>query len=209
MPMRTSVEKWLYRLAVLVALSELALVVGSWLVASAEPDLAMRSLLSPSGVRWYFGNYVDRIATPLLVYIILCAVAWGCMRQSKLMSVLITYLSPRRRQLTTHQMFALCTSVVVLALEVATLAVLTLLPHAILLSVTGSLWPSSFSRSVVPAVAFMLASTNVVFAVSSGQIRSVTQLGRMITSEAPVLLPLLLLYCLAADFAGCLRYVFG
>ncbi len=209
MPMRTSVEKWLYRLAVLVALSELALVVGSWLVASAEPGLAMRSLLSPAGVRWYFGFYVDRIATPLLVYIILFAMAWGCVRQSKLTDVLLTYLSPRRRQLNTHQVFALCTSLVVFALELATMAVLTLLPHAILLSVTGSLWPSSFSYSVVPAVAFMLASTNVVYAVLSGQIRSVTQLGRMLTSEAPVLLPLLLLYCLAADLAGCLGYVFG
>ncbi len=202
-------QRRIYRLALLAALAQLVLIVASWLVTSAEPTLPMRSLLSRAGIRWYFGNYVDRIATPWLVYILLLSFAWGCMRGSQLWSALRDWFSSRRSVLTTQEKFALVVSLVFLGLQVLTIALLTLLPHAILLSVTGSLWPSSFSRSVVPIVAFMAATTHALYDVLSGEISSLDQMGRKMAGTGSTVMPLLLCYCLLADLVGCMGYVFG
>ncbi len=208
-PASTRWTGWLYRLALLIAVSEVALIVGSWLVSSAEPGIAMRSLLSPSGVRWYFGTYADRLATPWLAYIILGAMAWGCVEQSNLWSVVRIYCSTQRHSLTTQQVFALLISISFLALQIITIALLTLLPHAILLSVTGNIWPSSFSRSLVPILAFMATTTHTLYDVLSGETKGLTQIGQKITSKSTSLMPVLLLYCLAVDLVGCIGYVFG
>ncbi len=202
-------EHWVFRLALLAALVQLVLIVGSWLVTSAEPTLPMRSLLSRAGIRWYFGTYVDRIATPWLVYILLLSFAWACMRGCQLWSALRCWFSPRRSVLTTQEKFALVASLVFLALQIFTIALLTLVPHAILLSVTGSLWPSSFSRSAVPIVAFMAATTHALYDVLSGKISSLDQMGRKITATGSTMMPLLLCYCLLADLVGCIGYVFA
>ena len=40
----------------LLILAQIVLVLASWLITAAMPDVFPRSLLSPEGIRWFFGN---------------------------------------------------------------------------------------------------------------------------------------------------------
>ena len=61
----------------LLAIAQIVLVLVSWLIAAAMPELAVRSLLSSEGIRWFFGHFIRNLATPFLVWILLLCIAFG------------------------------------------------------------------------------------------------------------------------------------
>ena len=65
-------------------LSEALLFILSWLLSATRMD-GVRSLLSSEGIRWFFGTWQTLFASPLLVWLLLCLIAWGCLRKSGLM----------------------------------------------------------------------------------------------------------------------------
>ena len=60
---------------------------------------------------------------------------------------------------------ALRVSSVFIVIYLIIIALLTLTPHAILLSATGDLFPSAFSRSLIPLIAFGIIMFSVTYGV--------------------------------------------
>lgn len=157
-----------YRLCILLAAAQVVLVLVSWLIPAAMPDVAMRSLLSSEGIRWFFGHFTENLAHPLLVWIILAYVAFVAYRQGGLQHALSAML--RGERLLLRQRSALWLVVAELIVILCIVVALVFVPHAILLSATGDLFPSSFTASLVPIAAFTLFITSVSYAAANGQI---------------------------------------
>ena len=165
-----------------------------------------RSLLSVAGIRWFFGSFVAMEASNVLVWIIILTIAVGAVRGSGLWRAVCMFFTSRRAKLVAQQRFALKVSLVILLLEAAVIVLLTALPHAVLLSVTGELFPSSFSVSIVPVCAFMGTTVAVFYGLLSGNLHNVYEIGQCMCAGGRWIMPLLLLYVIASSFYFSCRY---
>ena len=161
-----------------VAVAQVLLVLLSWLLSATMTE-GVRSLLSGEGVRWFFGSFVAMLSSPWLVWLLLLAIAVGCLWQSGLLYVFTAHHSPSPTHLTYRQRIALRTTLVVAMLYAAVILSMTAVPHAVLLSATGQLFPSAFSRALVPVFAFGLCLVSFVYGLMSGRFDT---LGDAITS---------------------------
>ena len=50
---------------------QLLLILASWIVTSVWRGAPLRSLISSEGIRWFFGEFVSNMASPLLVWLLL------------------------------------------------------------------------------------------------------------------------------------------
>lgn len=206
--MRIDPERLVYRLTLAGALVQVALVLLSWLWSAAMPDSPVHSLLSAQGIRWFFGGFVEHLASPVLVWLLLAVLAVGSLRSSGVVTGVMRFFSGKPTALTALQKFAVRSTLALLVLEFAVLAVLTLPPHAILLSVTGCLFPSSFSLALVPVVAFVCVTVSVFFGLLAGTFHSLSDVCRGICSASRVLGPLVLLYVVVCQLCHSVFYVF-
>ena len=55
----------------LLALAQIVLVLLSWLITAAMPEAFPRSMLSPEGIRWFFGSFTENMESPWLVGLLL------------------------------------------------------------------------------------------------------------------------------------------
>jgi aminobenzoyl-glutamate transport protein len=125
-------RRWIYRLALAFALAQLVLILASWLVAAAMPDMAVRSLLSSAGIRWFFSNFADKVATPWLTWLIVMAIALGSIEYSGLWQAVVTIV---RGHVMTSPHSALCLrlSMALLVVEVMVMVLLTATAAPVLL----------------------------------------------------------------------------
>lgn len=195
-------NRWLSRLCLACLAAELLLVLLSWLLSAQMVD-GVRSLLSLEGVRWLLGRFTSLLLQPVLVWLLLGGMAYGCMTESGLLSDL-----RRERPLSYRCKMALRVSCLLLLVYIAVVVLLTATPHAVLLSVTGTLFPSPFSAALVPLIAFALMLTGLSYGWAAGRLHQPgTMFGAMasgVGQTAPWLVayvPMVLLY-------ESLRYVF-
>ena len=199
------------RLALLLMVAELLLFILSWLLSATRME-GVRSLLSSEGIRWFFGYFTQMVASPLLVWLLLGLCAYGCLQRSGLLSLLTAHLSlltSHFSPLTYREKVALRVSLVFLVIYVVMIALLTLMPHAILLSATGSLFPSAFSRSLVPIIAFGLCLVSITFGLVSGRLRGLDDTFSALSYGIAQGSPLIILYLLLIQFYESLCFVFG
>ncbi len=206
--MRTDPEKLVYRLTLVGALAQVAMVLLSWLWSAAMPDSPVHSLLSAQGIRWFFGGFVEHLASPVLVWLLLAVLAVGSLRSSGVVSCVVRFFSGKPTALTSLQKFAVRSTLALLLLELAVVAVLTLPPHAILLSVTGRLFPSSFSLALVPIAAFVCVTVSLFFGLLAGTYHTLSDVCRGICSASKALGPLVLFYVVACQLCHSVFYVF-
>lgn len=190
-------KKYLPHIALLLVVLQLLLMLLSWLYSAAYPVSGVHSLLSGEGLRWLFGSFADMLATPLLVSIILLSMAYGCVRRAGTSLAQHTFRSRRAWQL----------SAVVLVVCVAVMLLLTAVPHAVLLSATGRLWPSPFSRSLLPVVAFVAMLTASVYGYMAGRFASLSDIYEALLDGLRQAAPLLLFYVLVMQIYESLRFV--
>lgn len=185
-------------------LSEALLFILSWLLSATRME-GVRSLLSSEGIRWFFGSWQTIFASPLLVWLLLCLIAWGCLRKSGLIKLFTSHFSllPFRDRL------ALRVSLVFLVIYLVILALLTLTPHAILLSATGHLFPSAFSRSLVPVIAFGVCLISVTFGLVSGRLRTLADILDALSMGIANGAPLIVIYLFAIQLFESFCFVFG
>ena len=138
----------------------------SWVVNAADPQLHIRPILSAEGLRWLFGSFVDNLASPLTVWLILIAMAWGALEASGLLKAVYGLQRPSR--LSFRQALGLWLVLFEVAAFVAVSLLLTAVPHALLLSITGHLFPSSFSRGLLPMLAAMALILSLSYGAASG-----------------------------------------
>ena len=199
------------RLALLLMVAELLLFILSWLLSATRME-GVRSLLSSEGIRWFFGYFTQMVASPLLVWLLLGLCAYGCLQRSGLLSLLTSHLSlltSHFSPLTYREKVALRVSLVFLVIYVVMIALLTLMPHAILLSATGSLFPSAFSRSLVPIIAFGLCLVSITFGLVSGRLRGLDDTFSALSYGIAQGSPLIILYLLLIQFYESLCFIFG
>ena len=82
-------------------------------------------------------------------------------------------------------------------------------PHAILLSATGSLWPSAFSRSLVPIITFGISLFAIVFGMMSGRLKTLSDILSALSSGLSHGAPLIVVAILLIQFLASLRFVFA
>lgn len=179
------------------------LVLASWFVTAAYPELEMRSLFEGGGIRWYVGQFVDNLTSPVLVWLLLLSLALGAAMRSGLCSAL--------RHMSNHdyrQKLALRLVVFELVVFVSIMLALTMAPHAVLLNVTGHIYPSSFSSGIVPLLALAVIVLSVTFGLSVGNQRSVIDVFDMLTYGVRVAAPLYVDYVLLASLYHSVCFVF-
>ena len=178
--------------------AELLLVILSWLLSATRLE-GVRSLISSEGIRWFVGEFTYTLASPLLVWLLLVLVALGCLQRSGLMSCGRGY----------RDRVALRVSLSFIIIYVVIICLLTLMPHAILLSVTGSLFPSAFSRALVPIICFGVGVLSISFGMVSGRLHTLTDILDALTFGLQQGAPLIILYIMFFQFYASLLFVFG
>lgn len=182
------------------------LVLISWIIASVYPSLHVRSMLSSEGIRWFLGNFTVNMMTPLLVWLLLGFIAWGALLHSGLYSALrnirrISHFSYRQRH-------ALRLVSVVSVVFVFLVILLAFIPHAILLGVYGGLFPSAFSKGLVPLLAFFITSLSVVYGIDSGIFTCINQVFRALYAGLLLSAPVWPIYILTLQLYCSVIYVF-
>ena len=196
--MKPNIYRLLPVAAGVLVLAQLLLMLVSWIWSAAVPASGVRSMLSSEGIRWFFGHFAEMLATPLLVWILLLAAAYGCVVSSGLLRGQRSYRAQRARVVTI--LFA--------AIYVGVVLLMTVVPHAVLLSADGSLWPSPFSSSLVPLVSFGIMAAALIYGTVSGSFLTLGHAVQSLVRGLQSVAPLLLLYILLAQLYYSLSFVF-
>lgn len=193
-------SKIIAHIALTLLILELLLVFVSWLL-SASMTAGVRPLLSNEGIRWLCGHFVDIVLSPVLAWIILLGMAYGVLVKSKLPQALFHHDSYRER-------LALRLSFVMLVLYVAVVVWMVVVPQALLLSATGALWPSPFSRALVPLIAFGCSFVAIFYGSMSHSFSSLSSVSDAFAWGISKAAPFLLVYVFAIQFYESLHFVF-
>ncbi len=195
-------------ISLLLIFLQVVLVVVSWLVSAAMPYLPVRSLLSSGGIRWFFGHFVDNLMTPFLVWGILLAIAYGSFVKGGLRDRLFYPERMYDRHHSSRSKTALYIVCAELFFFVMVILLLTVVPHAVLLSVTGSLFPSYFSDSLIPILAFIVTVCSITYGTVAGILRSLKDVYSVLTTGIHIFAPLFPIYVLVAQLYASFIYVF-
>ena len=190
-------------LCLLMVIAETLLVILSWLLSAMRVE-GVRSLLSSEGIRWFFSSFNDLIASPVLVGLLVLMCALGCLQKSR-----VTTIFGGKKSINFRDRLALYVALAFLLIYVVIIILLTLMPHAILLSATGHLFPSAFSRSLVPIIAFGICIFSVAFGLMAGVMQNLSDILQALSFGIAKGAPLLVFYLFAVQLVGCLRFVFG
>lgn len=183
---------------VTLVVAESLLVLVSW-VLSATLTGCVRSLLSSEGIRWFLGSFVSMLSRPGLVWLLLLSMACGSLWRSGLLTVCMADY---------RQRLAFRVVMVVVVLYLALILTLTAIPHAILLSATGCLFPSAFSRALVPILSFGVVVASLTFGLMSGRFQHLSDALYSLSYGIAESAPLFVLYVLFVQFLNSLAFVF-
>ena len=190
-------------LCLVMVIAETLLVILSWLLSAMRVE-GVRSLLSSEGIRWFFSSFNDLIASRVLVGLLVLMCALGCLQKSR-----VTTIFGGKKSINFRDRLALYVALAFLLIYVVIIILLTLMPHAILLSATGHLFPSAFSRSLVPIIAFGICIFSVAFGLMAGVMQNLSDILQALSFGIAKGAPLLVFYLFAVQLVGCLRFVFG
>lgn len=180
------------------------LIFGSWIVSAAIPDSQIRPLIGAGGLRWFFSSFTEDMASPILVYIILITLTVNVFINSGMCELLSL-----KRKMNMQKKFALNVVLVELCTFIVLIVLLTAIPHAVLLSVTGELFPSSFSKGLIPMLCFIVTILSTSYGLVSGSLRGVYDIWNSITTGINFLPAVCFVYILLFQFVSSLSYVLG
>ena len=183
----------------LLALAQVILVLLSWLITAAMPDVFPRSMLSPEGIRWFFGSFTDNLESPWLVWLLLISIAWGTLQGSGILHYDRTIYRHRNALRLVSVEFVLFLSVILL---------LTIVPHAILLNVMGGIEASSFSRSILPYICLAIIVMSLSFGVVSNRFMGVEAIGETLSDGLRPAAPYFVIYILVNQLYSSIEYLF-
>jgi len=195
--------KYIARLALVLGVFQLIAVLGSWIFKAVNPELPIRSLLSAEGIRWMVGSIGDNLAGRGLVWLLLGSMAFGSVKFCGILDV------PRKwKDMSFWDRFGVMVALAELLVIVVLTLLLTVLPHAVLLGVTGNLYPSSFSKSLFFIVCLSVCFISVSFGVVSSRLRSLEEVCDCLVAGISYTLPLWLIYVLAIELYASLQFIF-
>ena len=189
-------KKLLPYIALALALAQLLLILTSWVWSAAMPLSGVRSMLSSEGIRWYLGHFAELMASPFLVWLLLGAMAYGAVVRCRSLQG-NSYRSSRARLI----------SMVFLVIYVGVVLLLTVSPHAVLLSASGLLWPSPFSASLVPITVFGILMAAILYGVVAGTFQTLSEVYDSLVYGLRQCAPLLPIYVLFMQLFESFRFV--
>lgn len=193
-------------LAVGMVTLQLILVLFSWIITAVEPSLPFRSLLSAEGVRWLFGGFVTFVGSQLLVWLLVCSMAWGTFVCGGLRDAVVAVF--RRKPLSYRSGSALIAASLLFLAMLVFLSLLAFLPHALLLGVTGCLFPGTFASGIVPALAFTVLLPSLLYGALDGRLTSLSAAYSSLTFGVFKAVPLLPVYIFATVLYHSVLFVF-
>ena len=201
MPMKNS-RKIVSRFVVVLIILQLLVILLSWIVAAVFPSVPVRSMLSNGGIRWMFSHLTESITSPLMVWILLYSMVWGTFRASGLQRLSLRDMTFRKR-------LALRTIIVETVIAVLLLLLFTVVPHAILLSISGALITHEFLMHMVPLIALYLLIISITYGSITRRFKSVSiitdSIASGICSTSRIWVPYILVMMLVHSFI----YVFS
>lgn len=194
-------------IALSLAAAELLIILGSWMVVAAFPELPLRSLISFEGVRWLFGGFTECMDSPLLVWIILLAISFGALTECKILQAVGKRL--HGHALSYREKTGLWIVLGECVMGILLMLALTCLPHALLLNSMGHLYPSAFSTSLVPTLAFALLIIALSYGATSGRFTSLASAYHAMTVGLIRMSPCFPIYVLLMQVVGAVKFVLG
>ena len=160
-------------------------------------------MLSSDGIRWMFGNFISNLTSPVIVWILLLAMALGAVYKSGLHLLFDKSLKRQYRQL-----FGLKVVIAELCVYFIIISWLAFGPQAMLLGVTGHLYPGVFSQSIVAQISFLLILVSITYGGINAKIKAMDDVYDMLTVGLASSAPILLLYILGKQLFCSLLFVF-
>ena len=190
-------KRYLPHIAFLLFAVQLLLMLVSWLLSAAIPTSGVRSLLSSEGLRWFLGHFSDVLGTPVLLCLLLLLMAYGSLNGCGILHFRSSY---RQRR-------ALFITLLLLLVYAGVVVLLVMMPHAVLLSATGLLWPSPFSAAVVPLIAFGITLLSAVYGYVAGSYREMSDVYQSLIDGIRDGAPWLLFYLLLGQIYYSLQFI--
>ena len=169
----------------------------SWLLAATIPTSGVRSLLSSEGLRWLLGHFSDMLGTPILLCLLLLLMAYGSLKGCGILHFKSSYRHSR----------ALIITFMLAVFYVGAIVLLVMIPHAVLLSATGSLWPSPFSAAIVPLLAFGVTLLSAVYGYVADSYRTMSDVYQSLIDGIREGAPWLLFYVLSGQIYYSLKFI--
>ena len=186
--------------AVVLASCQLLLILVSWFITAAIPDLNMHSLLSSEGIRWFMGQFTYNIASPILALITVASIAYGCLVTSGLLGI--------KLHMDIRQRLAIRLASLEVIIFVITILLLTIVPHAVLLNIDGHILSTNFLICLISYISFAVLVISATYSISVGRITSITDLFTVMCEGIKKAAPIYIIYILAAQLYYSILFVF-
>lgn len=188
------------RICLLIVILQLLLILLSWIV-DAMQWYEVNSLLSPLGIRWFLSQYSYNLATPLMVWMVLAACAYGAVKMA--------FSNVENGKMKYQMRMARMVISIVALIIIGCIVLLTFVPQSLLMSSTGGLFPSPFSRSIVPIVSVSVMVLSWIYGSIMGTVTSLDDIVGSLVHGIRIGAPILLLYMLVAQLYCSLLFVFS
>lgn len=183
-------------------LFQIMVVILSWMIKTIYPDFNGRSLLSGEGVRWFLGNFTNNVASNILVWIILIGLSWGAIHASHILQVF-----KRSHTLSYRERLGFRVVLIEIMIWVIVIVLLSFIPHAAMLSITGQLFPSSFSKSIVPLIAFIALFSSITYGLIIGRLRKGNLIIEALSNGIKQIAPYIIIYIILVQLIYSIKFV--
>ena len=183
-------------------LFQIMVVILSWMIKTIYPDFNGRSLLSGEGVRWFLGNFTNNVASNILVWIILIGLSWGSIRASNILQVF-----KRSHTLSYRERLGFRVVLIEIMIWGIVIVLLSFIPHAAMLSITGQLFPSSFSKSIVPLIAFIALFSSITYGLIIRRLRKGNLIIEALSNGIKQIAPYIIIYIILVQLIYSIKFV--
>ena len=183
-------------------LLQIMVVILSWMIKTIYPEFNGRSLLSGEGVRWFLGNFTNNVASNILVWIILLGLSWGAIRASHILQVF-----KRSHTLSYRERLGFRVVLIEIMIWFIVIVLLSFIPHAAMLSITGQLFPSSFSKSIVPLIAFIALFSSITYGLIIGRLRKGNLIIEALSNGIKQIAPYIIIYIILVQLIYSIKFV--
>lgn len=180
-------------IAVSLIAIQIILVLYSWIYSAVCIDSEVRSLLSGEGIRWLALNYADFISSPVLLWILIMAITYSAVKRSGLIKAICNI-----RKITYLERIGLSFSAVLFFIYWSLVFYLSFTSDAVLLSVTGGIFPSPLTSAFIPILSLSAIMCSIIHGYTSRNFSTTNDFFESLYSGIRNSAPLILLYILCA-----------
>lgn len=186
--------------SVLIVLEALLILV-SWIVNVAVPDMGVRSLLSGEGLRVLLSGYISELSADGLGLMVLLAVSGGAVVRSGFFRALY-----HRSSLDFRHRFALQMCYAEVLIAVVAVLVMVFIPHSPMLSVTGHYYPGPLLHGLYSCFTVILLVVSYTYAGFGGDINSYDQASDIVTYGLRHMAWIFVLYLIIVELYSSIKF---